>query len=162
MILDIMPIPLTQGLYALVDGEDYERLNRHKWCAQKSKNTYYAARNITIQNGKQQKVRMHREILELSKDVQADHRNGCGLDNRKVNLRPATNQQNQFNRFPQKNVSSRYKGVGWHKFNKKWQAQIQHNNERIHLGYFDSEITAAKTYDQKAKELFGGFANCNF
>jgi hypothetical protein len=37
-------IPLTQGKYAIVDPEDFERLNKHKWCAVKRGNTFYAIR----------------------------------------------------------------------------------------------------------------------
>jgi len=33
---------------------------------------------------------------------------------------------------------------------------------RIYLGIFDSDVEAAKGYDQKAKELFGQFARLNF
>lgn len=35
-------IQLTQGKIAMVDDEDFERLNQYKWYALKSRNTYYA------------------------------------------------------------------------------------------------------------------------
>ena len=38
--LDIMAIPISQGLFALVDGKNYERLICYKWYALKSRNTY--------------------------------------------------------------------------------------------------------------------------
>ncbi len=161
MTLAWMPIKLTQELYALVDAEDFERLNKHKWHAHKGGRTYYAERHPPAQNGKQQIVCMHREILQLPKGVHADHRSGYGLDNRRTNLRPATLQQNQFNRRLQ-GGKSKYKGVVWHKGAKKWQAQIRFNSKEIYLGLFRSEVDAAKAYDKAAKKLFGEFVRTNF
>lgn len=162
MLLAWMAIPLTRGLYALVDNEDYERLSKYKWCAHKSGYAYYAKRATPIQEGKRRTILMHREVLGLPKGAEADHRNGCSLDNRKTNLRPATRSENNYNQFPRKNVSSRYKGVGWYKPLKKWRARIQFNKKVIHIAYFDDEVKAAKAYDRAAKKLFGEFAKTNF
>ena len=163
MTLDIMAIPTTRGLFALIDGEDYERLSKYKWFAVKGRNTFYAARITSYKLGGKT-ILMHREILGLKAGdgKQIDHINHYGLDNRKTNIRPCTHQEQQRNRLPQKNCSSKYKGVCWHKENKRWIAQIKHKERLIYLGSFNDETEAAEVYDQKAKELFGEFANCNF
>ena len=157
-----MAIPLTQGLFALVDGKFYKQLNQFKWHAIKCKHTYYAVRATSKRKSKRRIVLMHREILGLSNNILTDHKNGCGLDNRKINLRPATSLQNRINSKKRHNCSSKFKGIYWEKRRKKWQVQIVFNKKHISLGLFDNEVEAAKAYDRKAKELFGEFARINF
>ncbi len=120
----------------------------------KSKGKYYVFQNTL-------RTFMHRKIINVPKDLQTDHINNNGLDNRKINLRLCTNSQNSQNRRHYTNKSSKYKGVSWHKFKKKWRAQIGLNKKRIHLGYFEAEKEAAKIYNKEAKELFGDFAYIN-
>lgn len=39
-------IPLTQGLFTLVDAADFERLNAFKWCASTHDGKSYAVRGV--------------------------------------------------------------------------------------------------------------------
>ena len=128
-------ILLTQGKFAIVDAEDYDRLVRYKWCAAKSRETFYAQR---CSNGKI--VSMHRVIMGAPKGVMCDHRNHNGLDNRRSNLRLCTSAQNQYNKRPAKGSSSRYKGVVLRRDYKRWRARIGFKRKRMHLGDFTSEI----------------------
>ena len=150
-------IPLTQGKFAIVDADDYDELSQYKWTAAKSPNTFYAVRSV---RGRQ--IRMHRLITNAPKGLVVDHRNHNGLDNRKENLRLCTRSENACNQRPQTGRSSKYKGVCWHKTQKRWHARIHSNGVTYHLGSFKSEIEAAKAYDKKTKELFGKFACLNF
>ncbi len=149
-------IQLTQNRIALVDDSDYKELSKHKWCAAKRKSGDFVA--VRQKLGKT--VIMHRKIMNAPKNLQVDHRNHQTLDNRRCNLRLCTNGQNQHNRRLQ-GGASQYKGVVWHKRDKKWCVNIRHNSQRIWLGYFDTEIDAAKAYDAKAKILHGEFAYLN-
>jgi len=151
-------IPLTQGKFALVDAEDFVRINRHKWCACKYHNGYYAKRNI-----KGTTVYMHREILRLTtKDtVQVDHINGVMLDNTKVNLRQCTCVQNLKNTKSTKG-SSKYKGVSWHKCLKRWHARIVSDGKVYSLGCYKIEDCAALAYDFAAVKYHKEFARTNF
>jgi hypothetical protein len=156
-------IPLTQGKCAVVDPEDFERLNRYKWHVNKAKNTYYAIRRIHIAKNKWKHIKMHREILDPPDHLYVDHINHDGLDNRKANLRTATPCQNSYNRIHfTKNPSSKYKGVSWNKHKKKWSVQIRYDGKSKFIGFFDNEIEAAKAYDRVAKEYHKEFAVLNF
>ena len=156
-------IPLTQGKFAIVDPEDYERLANYKWFLSKSPTSSYAARWQRTQSGLRKKIWMHREIIDIPKHMLCDHINGNGLDNRKDKVRPATVSQNLCNRPKTKaKTRSKYKGLEYDKIQKKWKARIQHDGRTIYLGSFSNEVDAARAYDKKAKALFGQFARLNF
>ena len=150
-------IPLSQGKFAIVDDDKFDWLNQWKWCVSKSGNSYYAKAWI---GGKM--IRMHRLILKAMCGQQVDHKNHNTLDNRITNIRLCNNSQNQQNSRKFKNGTNKYKGVHLFKLTGKWEVQICFNKARHHLGYFDSDVKAAKAYDAKAKQLFGEFAYCNF
>ncbi len=157
-------IKLSRGKYAIVDPDDYERLNKHKWHTSRSSNVFYACRNVRIAKNKRLYIKMHREIINPPSSLFVDHINHNGLDNRKANLRPATCAQNCVNRpsVKSKTSYSKYNGVTRRKDIKKWCAQISFKGKRIHLGHFHSEIEAAKAYDIAAKKYHGAFAVLNF
>ena len=154
-------VGLTQNKVALVDDKDFEYLNQWKWHVLKDYLTYYAARNIRLANGKQTSIRMHRVILNVPKGMVTDHIDHNGLNNQKANLRICDASENNMNRKSQRNSSSKFKGVFWHKRNKKWSAQLTFKGETNYLGFFNSEKDASLAYDKKAIELFGEFANLN-
>ena len=158
-------IRLTQGKYAIVDPDDYERLSKHKWHAFKSKNTFYAERAVSV--GKVRRrviIKMHREVVKVPDGMFVDHKNHNGLDNRKANLRLVTSAENNRNRqkFQKTRCSSRFKGVSWNRSKEKWSARINFDGIQKNIGYFDNEIDAAKAYDSAAKKFHGDFAVLNF
>lgn len=153
-----MTIKRKNNIYEiLIDDEDYEKISKFKWFINKR---LYVRRTQYI-NGKEKELRLHRYILNIiDSNIIVDHINGNTLDNRKCNLRICNNKQNSYNSKKIKS-SSKYKGVFWNKVNNKWQAQIHPEGKHIHLGYFDSELDAAKKYNEMALKYYGEFAKIN-
>ena len=154
-------IKLTQGQFALVDDEDFDKVSKYRWYVCKGETNTYAKAGLH-KDGKWTSLQMHRLILGAEKGQYVDHINGNGLDNQSVNLRICTSSQNQQNRRIYLGFSSKYKGVCWSKLYKKWQSYIKLDGKLYCLGRFNDEIKAASAYDKRAKELFGEFALLNF
>ncbi|ESZ60498.1 HNH endonuclease [Mesorhizobium sp. C120A] len=87
---------------------------------------------------------------------QIDHANCDKLDNRISNLRPASNNQNMFNR-PGFSKIGRLKGVN-RKRSGRWGAEVVADGVRHYLGTYDTEEEAHATYTAAARELHGSFA----
>lgn len=144
-------IPLTQGKFTIVDEADAESVLRvGSWCAIRAPHTWYAGRG---------KPRIH--VHAMIGGSGADHANRNGLDNRRVNLRPATASQQQANRRPFSNNTSGYKGVCLRQLDRKWVAHIQVDGRKRYLGSFADAADAARAYNRGALEAFGEYAWLN-
>jgi isochorismate hydrolase len=160
-------IYLTQGKVAIIDDEDFEKISKKKWHAQRIGALYYACSRFT-EHGRHTHIKMHHFLFgKPQKDMFCDHINGNGLDNRRENIRITTNRGNQLNRHTvlSDQYSSRYPGVSWHKKSKKWQSQIQIEGVKFYIGCFATEKDAFDAYKEYAvdddlwdelAELFGG------
>lgn len=88
-------IKLTQGKVALVDDEDFERLNKFEWHANWDGRNWYITTSVWVNNNLKT-ILMNREILNAPKHMWIDYKNGNGLDNRKENLRIYTDKQKRW------------------------------------------------------------------
>lgn len=153
----------ADGKYVIVDVERFEELNQYRWFIDKDG---YAWRGGTKKEchhyNKKLAIRMHRQIMGLLPGDKRliDHINHNVLDNRKINLRICTAQQNAWNQ--RKKVDARlYKGVSYE--DGKYRVNIVANGIRISGGaLFNDAILAAKRYDQLAREHHKEFACLNF
>jgi hypothetical protein len=157
-------IYLDEGLWTIVDPQDYRRYACFKWCLDGHDGKFYAVRGARVGSDNTKKVRLHREITAAPKGLFVDHRNGDSLDNRRANLRIATRSQNMQNthRKNKHKTTSQFVGVWLSKDRGLWCAKITSNGKKIFLGRFVNEIDAAKAYDAAARKYHGEFARLNF
>ena len=147
-------IKLTKDKFAIVNDEDYEKVNQHKWC--------YDCLDYAVRNkGQSKKQRMQNFILNPPIGFIIDHINGNGLDNRRNNLRIATQSQNRANSIINKNNTSGHRGVYWYKPYNKWMVMIMVNYKQIFLGYHIDKLKAVRIYNKSAIKYFGEFAKLN-
>lgn len=90
-----------------------------------------------------------------------DHRDRDMKNNNIGNLRSCTRAENNRNRNPEKNSSSKFLGVFYIKKNNKWGAKIVSDKKQISLGRFESEANAALAYNEAAIKYHKEFANLN-
>ncbi len=102
---------------------------------------------------------LHRFVMGANQRSTIDHKKDK-LDNRKTNLRLATQQENTFNQSKRLNAVG-FKGVTWSKSEKQFIAQIMKNGKNYRLGAFLDPSLAAAAYDKAAEDLFGEFARTN-
>ena len=147
-------IPLSQGKEAIVDDEDYQFLIESNWTATKRSHGFYAYRGKDSGGW----IYMHQIILGKKDDLEVDHINGDGLDNRRENLRFVTRQQNCWNA---KGKSGGFKGATFSKEKGLWAARIYVSGHNRHIGYFKEEEDAAIAYNVAAQLFRGEFARLN-
>jgi hypothetical protein len=158
MNLNKQQIKLTRNKLAIVDPEDFEKLNSLKWYAGQARDRFYACRTDV----NQKRIYLHRFLLNIQDPkIFVDHINGNTLDNRKSNLRLCNNSENLYNRKQNKRNKSGYKGVHLNKNTNLWQAKITVDRKTVYIGEYKSVELAAQAYNTAAKKYFKEFARPN-
>ena len=138
--------------YATVSATDADLINKHKWSIKKGRKTDYAQTRI---NNKP--VVMHELLVgEVADGYVIDHKDQNGFNNTRPNLRIATLGQNGQN-GPLRGGTSEYRGVSWHRQNKKWRTTLA----QVGYGQYEQAEQAAKVYDQVALAVYGADAAVN-
>jgi len=150
----------TEGKFAIVDDDVYERLLPFNWTYVLYDDNEYARRTQRNER-KSISVFMQYEIMGTKKGLILDHIDLNGLNNTRNNLRWATYSQNLHNRGVYKNNTSGYKGVSWFKRDQKWRADIAVDGKNIFLGYYADILDAVAAYDEAAIRYMGEFARPN-
>jgi hypothetical protein len=139
-------IQLTKGQFAKVDDEDFGYLSAYRWHACRgAKNRSYYARRATHYRGKYFLFLMHRVIAQARPGEVVDHINHDTLDNQKSNLRVGTQALNMLNRHAPSGSSSKYKGVA------RWGFIWVSHFKGKHIGYFNNDEDAARSYNCRAR-----------
>lgn len=131
--------------FALIDGEDFEKVRKYRWRFDNRGCGYASSKKIS----------MHRLIMNAPKGMEVDHLNGDGLDNRKINLRICSHSENTKNRTRiNKNNTSTQTGVYWMSHVKQWGVRFRKDYKLRHYGSYKNKEDAIKDAIILRKKLF--------
>lgn len=154
-------LPLTKGLFAIVDSADLPSVSRKKWHTDKNN---YAVSSIWFHRTKiQKKIKLHRFITSAPANLEVDHKSGNTLDNRRSNLRLCSRSENARNidfKPANKNALG-IKGVFFRKDRGKYRSVIWLNGKPKYCGTFNNPEDAARARLEMLVEIHGEFANFN-
>lgn len=145
---NIAYIPLSKGYEAVIDAADVHLVSGMTWYAKVTPHTIYAV----SKPWRSKAVYMHRLFFADCAEM-IDHADGNGINNRRINLRPATPRENQYNKSVSKSSISGAKGVSACPRTNLWRARIKKDGKEIMLGTFDTIADASVAY-RKASEIF--------
>lgn len=153
----------NKHLSFFIDITDLEVISPYSWRIILYHTSYKRVETSVYENGKYRHFLLARHLMNYPNGKFVDHKDCDPLNNRRINIRLASEKENSRN-VPKTILkrSSIYKGVSWHKRKNKWIATCAVDSRNKFLGYFNNEIDASRAYDLKAKELHGKFAKTNF
>lgn len=133
---DIMYITIKSPKFGthdvLIDKVDYDKINGYGSLYLSKAGQFLYVRI----NHKGRKLSLHRIIMDCPINMVVDHINRNTLDNRKINLRIVTIQENLRNQKRPNNRTG-YTGVAIYPGG-RFTAQIKHNYVKYHLGIFNT------------------------
>ena len=135
------------------DLEDFDKIKDICWYI--NSKGYVVGHKL---DGSNKDVKMHQLVMPTNNGYIVDHINTHKKsDNRKSNLRIATQKENARNRRIAKNNTSGKTGVSFDKRKDKWIAYIGYNHKIIYLGNFDKYDDAVQARQKAEDKYFGEF-----
>jgi hypothetical protein len=134
-------VPLTKGLFALIDREDCDAVGLYNWYAHRNwpyhrAELYYAKRKPPIgERKKRGEVQCLHEYLLKLHDV--DHFNRRPLDNRRCNLRPSDRSEQAFNTSAHCDSKSGHKNIGA-RGDGRWSVSMMVQGKVYRYGTYDT------------------------
>lgn len=132
------------------DLEDYNKIKDYTWYTRTNNQGY----KELLSKCDNKTIKMHWIVFEKN----CDHKNMNTLDNRKENLRKATNSQNNTNQHKQSNNTSGFIGVSFDRETNKWAAYINIDKKRKRIGRFISLKDAVMARLNAESKYYGEFA----
>lgn len=130
--------------YALIDNEDFERVNAHGWYIQYNKNHEYVV-TYRYEGKKKIKMWLHRFIMDAPQGLVVDHINHKTMDNRKKNLRVCDYRTNNNNLLRKRQYPS---GIYITKRG-RYELRVSINKKHVYLGRYDT-LQEALTVRERA------------
>lgn len=152
----------SKGEEFYFDLEDYDKIKDYSWTI--NPQGYVWGKRL---NGSNSNVMIHRIIMNVDNisyyKIMVDHIHGetTRNDNRKTNLRLATNSQNCINIPLKSNNTSGCAGVTWDKRIQKWHARITFEHNEIHLGFYTDKEDAIVARKEAENKYFGEWSYDN-
>lgn len=141
---------------ATIDKELYKLVLRHKFYLCSTSGYVFTTDRGGLKQGRQKAL--HWFVLPKEKGLVTDHINGDKLDNRLINLRYCTNNENVRNRKVQTNSTSGIPGVTHRGRWNAWRVRVKLDGIRYHIGDYKDKLEAGYIRDQVAMQLHGEFA----
>jgi len=161
------------GIEIYIDTEDFNKIKGITWraheptCGRSIDNAWYAYGGVwdksekysdTPKGGKWIQYSLHRYILDIfDENIEVDHKDMNGLNNRKNNLRKASQIENARHKSLYKNSETGFTGVRLDKRTGIYQARITVNGKQIFLGESKDIEVAKKLRIDAEKKYFGEF-----
>lgn len=135
-----------------IDKDDYEKCKKYKW---RLNSMGYAVA------GDNSEILLHRYVMSVKQDESIDHMDKNKLNNKKSNLRIASQELNAINKSMQSNNTSGVTGVNWNKEKSGWDVQLRKKDFKFNKRFkiFDK---AVQTRIIKESKYFKEYSpNCN-
>ena len=144
----------SKGEEFYFDLEDYDKIKDYCW---------YKHHKYFVAKIKNKSIGLHKLVMDdLENQYDIDHiKTENKFDNRKLNLRKTTRQQNNSNRKLSKNNTSGVSGVHWHSRDNVWESWIRVDYERIYLGRYANFEDAVKVRKEAEEKYYGEYSYDN-